>query len=343
MNTTLHSIVDAFTHRHADLRLHCVSIEIEEMPDRIVLKGEVLEQSQLEELRTEITAAHPGVVVDAAQVRVLRKPNPVFRYVSTNFTSLHKTPSWLTEMFSELFYGTRLEILKEKEGWAFARQDDGYLGWVYLAYTSSQSPLAPTHFARRALAALHSEPKEDAAICGRLYVGMPVHVAEIRAGWARVAPHPETQPASLSGGWVRTEALLAKTELPKNSQQKRERLVEEALRLVGVPYLWGGCTSSGIDCSGLARLVHRLAGMEIERDADMQHDSGRPVEFPYQPGDLLFFGENGEKRVVTHVAVSQGGWKIVHSSRSRNGVYEDDVQAVEHLKESFLGACTYVE
>jgi len=114
MNTTLHSIVDAFTHRHADLRLHCVSIEIEEMPDRIVLKGEVLEQSQLEELRTEITAAHPGVVVDAAQVRVLRKPNPVFRYVSTNFTSLHKTPSWLTEMFSELFYGTRLEILKER-------------------------------------------------------------------------------------------------------------------------------------------------------------------------------------------------------------------------------------
>ena len=83
--------------------------------------------------------------------------------------------------------------------------------------------------------------------------------------------------------------------------------------------------------------------MTIPRDADQQFDAAQPVEYPYQSGDLLFFGEGeDEARRITHVAVSLGGWRILHSSRSRNGVQEDDVQAVEHLRESFVGARTFV-
>jgi cell wall-associated NlpC family hydrolase len=59
---------------------------------------------------------------------------------------------------------------------------------------------------------------------------------------------------------------------------------------------------------------------------------------------LLFFGENGRSASpkITHVAVSLGGWRIIHSSRSRNGVYVDDVQGVAHLRESFVAARTFV-
>jgi cell wall-associated NlpC family hydrolase len=82
----------------------------------------------------------------------------------------------------------------------------------------------------------------------------------------------------------------------------------------------------------------------------MQYDAGQPVEPPFQPGDLLFFGGDGgglpasrsAGRSITHVGISLGGWRIVHSSRARNGVYEDDVQAVEGLRERFVGARTFL-
>jgi cell wall-associated NlpC family hydrolase len=119
-------------------------------------------------------------------------------------------------------------------------------------------------------------------------------------------------------------------------------MVADAAGFIGVPYLWGGCSALGIDCSGYAQLLHRLIGVTLPRDADMQYAAGGPVEPPYQPGDLLFFGEAGARPKITHVAVSLGGWRILHSSRARNGVYEDDVQAVPHLAESFIAARTFV-
>jgi cell wall-associated NlpC family hydrolase len=84
--------------------------------------------------------------------------------------------------------------------------------------------------------------------------------------------------------------------------------------------------------------------LTLRRDADMQMADGRPVvPEQLQPGDLVFFGEGGENRAITHVGISLGGWEIIHSSRSRNGVYTDNVQQVEHLRQSFVGAVTYLE
>ena len=132
--------------------------------------------------------------------------------------------------------------------------------------------------------------------------------------------------------------------MPSDEAGRRAQIVADAFRFVGVPYLWGGCSALGIDCSGFARLLHQLVGLSLPRDADMQFNAGAPVDFPYQPGDLLFFGENvrPDSPKITHVAVSLGGWRIIHSSRSRNGVYVDEVQGVAHLRESFVAARTFV-
>ena len=112
--------------------------------------------------------------------------------------------------------------------------------------------------------------------------------------------------------------------------------------MIGVPYLWGGTSGNGIDCSGFSRLLHRWVGVSIPRDADMQHAAAKPVEPPFEAGDLLFFSAKDSDRKITHVGMSLGGWTMIHASRGNNGVYIDDVQQSKALMDGFISAGSFL-
>jgi cell wall-associated NlpC family hydrolase len=74
----------------------------------------------------------------------------------------------------------------------------------------------------------------------------------------------------------------------------------------------------------------------------MQCNAAKLVEPPYKVGDLFFFAEDDSKRHITHVGMCLGGWKVIHSSRNNNGVYIDDLQEKESLKDIFVSAGSFL-
>lgn len=304
--------------------------------ETLQLRGRVLEQTNLEELLEGLHARFPRLAVETDEVEVLRQADTPIMWVGTNLTSMHNGTSFLAEQSTQMVNGTAVEVLLKQDRWGFVRQMDGYLGWTYLPYLSADSAPDVTHLVTCPVALLRAAPQAGAALATRVLGGTALRVVARSGDWAQVI---------LAGGWngwLPCDDLRAVEALPREAGARRETMQTDGFRLIGVPYLWGGVSAHGIDCSGFAQLLHRWVGITIPRDADMQFNAGDPLEPPYEPGDLLFFGEKGEQRRVTHVGVSLGGWNILHSSRSRNGVQVDDVQAVPHLREDFLGAATYL-
>lgn len=344
MPDTMRAALDEALRPYSDTRVQHCKLEVLALDEgRCVLSGTVLDSATLAGVVGALNARFPEAEFDAGPVLVLRRPDTAARVVATNLTGLYAASSFLAEQLSQVLNGDRLELLREEGRWCFVRQSDGYLGWVYGPYLAEQGNRAPTHLVCEPVSLLRATPEADAVLANRVLAGTPVVVTEEADEWVRLAltgdPAGPLRPAL--AGWASKSDVRSLAALPADASACRAQIVADAARFVGVPYLWGGGSALGIDCSGFAQLLHRLVGITLPRDADMQFDAGRPVEPPFQPADLLFFGEVGERRKITHVGVSLGGWRIVHSSRSRNGVHEDDVQAVAHLRESFVGARTF--
>ena len=66
------------------------------------------------------------------------------------------------------------------------------------------------------------------------------------------------------------------------------------------------------------------------------------MEPPFEPGDLIYFHSDSDKQRITHVGISVGGWDIIHSSRNKNGVYEENVQSNPRLKGTIAGGRTFI-
>ncbi len=293
------------------------------------LSGRVLEASQMD----EVQRLFPDLKLDAASIKILKGPSLPRLSVATNLTGLYEKPTFGMPLSSELYFGTQLDILEEEGRWVFTRQKDGYLGWTYKPYLT-ETPSNETHLVLAPSVELHKEPNETSEVLTRLVSGTGVAVEKTNGQWSYVIAN--------QSGWIPSSALRDVKDIPQSVEEKRKMMVEDAHRLIGIPYLWGGTSGNGIDCSGYARLLHRWVGVEIPRDADQQCGAAKAVEEPFQVGDLLFFGEGESERQVTHVGVSLGGWKMIHSSRGNNGVYIDDIQQSKSLMEIYMSTGSYL-
>jgi len=319
----------------SDNRTTVFDVQAEEMENGMLsLNGRMLDESQLKSLAETLSRQFRDLKLDIASVNILNRPNLPRLHVATNLTGLYEKPTFGMPLSSELYFGTEVEVLEEKHRWVFTRQRDGYLGWAYKPYLAEGDSLAATHLVLAPAIELRAELEANSEVITRLVSGTGVVVGETSGDWARVIANQT--------GWMPAVLLRSAKDFPQTDEARRAKIVEDSARMIGVPYLWGGTSGNGIDCSGFVRLLHHWIGIETPRDADMQHAAAKPVEPPFEIGDLFFFAEGDGDRKVTHVGISLGGWKMIHSSRGRNGVYMDDVQKKDSLRAIYLSAGSFL-
>jgi len=168
------------------------------------------------------------------------------------------------------------------------------------------------------IAPVRAEPSDEAEQVTQALRGEPLQVEERRDGWVRVVT------AYAYPGWVREGQVEdGDGELPVDASGTP---VDVARRYLGTPYLWGGMTERGIDCSGLVHMPYRRLGRLVPRDADQQEEAGVEVD-ELRPGDLVTYGDP-----VDHIAFWIGDGRILHSTGRENGLGVVEEAEPEYLR-----------
>jgi gamma-D-glutamyl-L-lysine dipeptidyl-peptidase len=227
--------------------------------------------------------------------------NPAVCHLSV--VSIRAGASDKDEIVTQLLFGELVDILDEpvsKRNWCQVRCDwDGYEGWMDI----------------RQLKKISKEEVEtyriDTAHCLELTSilanndhFLPVLMGAALPQYDGVNVHIGNSHYTFNGQAIRKSA----------SEATPEFIIKLARRYLYAPYLWGGRSPFGIDCSGFTQIVYKMAGFRLRRDASQQVEQGRLIDFidQAQTADLAFF-ENDKGRIV-HVGIVMDGGFIIHAA-----------------------------
>ena len=249
--------------------------------------------------------------------------------VNLSVNNMREQPDYAAEMGDQCLMGTLVEIVGEDSYWKQIVAPKPYKAWVnemgLTEMTEAEKDAylqAPKYICTADYARIWSEASEKSMGVCDFVAGDIVRKCLDAKGKALI--HRKFVKVLLPSGrtgWVRREAVEDFRDWTSARSATAEEVLNTAYRFIGVPYLWGGTSIKGVDCSGLAWSTYFLSGILLPRNASQQAKVGIdviPDTEHLMPGDLIFFGraatEDKPER-ITHVGIYIGDGMYIHSSQ----------------------------
>ncbi|MDR2859958.1 MAG: C40 family peptidase, partial [Mediterranea sp.] len=226
-----------------------------------------------------------------------------------------------SEMVTQALLGMPVRVLQQN-GWYHIQTPDNYMGWVhrtgivpmtkqeYNEWNASEKLIVTTHYGFA-----YENPGATSQPVSDVVAGDRLKWEGVESSFYKVS-YPDGRKAYIAKSIAKPEQ-----EWRASLSQDAGSIIRTARSLMGIPYLWAGTSSKGVDCSGFVRTVLYLHDIIIPRDASQQAYVGEHIDIApdfgnLQPGDLLFFGRpaaGGKKERVVHVAIYTGNKRFIHS------------------------------
>ena len=338
-----------------DKRVAIYDIELIQDKNAIRLLGETDQPEALSLLEKELEPFNMTVENEVALLPDESIGSHPFAVVNNSVANIRSVPKHSGELATQAVLGTGLKVLKIDGDFYRVQTPDQYISWVdhggVQLMTKEDFEIwssAPKIVYLKTFGYVYASPGNELEIVGDLVLGSFLRLVNEGDKYYEVA-YPDGRK-----GFIKRDEAEIYLDWLNDLKPSPERLELYARSLMGAPYLWGGTSSKGMDCSGFTKTAYRMNGMIIPRDASQQIHAGKDVDpdlsfASLTKGDLMFFGKkatDSTRQRVTHVAIWLGNdnGEFIHSSgRVKIGSIDPDSPMYDEFNTNrYLGSRRYL-
>ncbi len=306
-----------------DKRVALFDISAAQEGGAMVLKGETNLPDAVNALMEKLNAENIAFVDSIQLLPSKETQGKTYGLINNSVSNLRSNPKHSGELATQATLGTPVKIYKTEGDWYYIQTPDKYLSWVdgggivsltdedYKAWKSSEKVIYTKTYGHS-----YIKPDADSQVVTDLVAGGILEFLNEQDDYYAVK-YPDGRIGYVSKKESQPYAQWIATMNPSG-----ESLLKTSKTLMGVPYLWGGTSSKGMDCSGFTKTIYFLNGMVIPRDASQQVHTGKQIDENrsfenLEKGDLLFFGRkatDSAKERVVHVGMWIGNNEFIHAS-----------------------------
>lgn len=236
--------------------------------------------------------------------------------ITLSVSNMRAKPDDASELVSQAVMGTPLKLLDYQNKWYRVQTPENYIGWMdgsglttYTTLEMEEWKSADRYLFNRISGVAYNKPSKRGKVISDLVLGDLFEVEGTARGFLKIM-FPDGR-----SGYVRKAYCISYDDW-SNQQYKVQSVLSIAKQMMGFPYLWGGTSTKGIDCSGFVKIAYYSQGIIIARDASQQARYGEDIDFNnvgnLQPGDLLYFGRTAQR--ITHTGIYLGNGDFIHAS-----------------------------